>query len=125
MTKKVKLLNLDTLAESKEELVVVLNGKEHKLKEMSVSDFIWAQKNLKDVSQGSSEEEVVKSLVAMLLRQFPTMSESELMELSASTLNQLTEFVQSVGMKGAEAAVAEAEAEAVSKGEVVTTAAAS
>ncbi len=122
---KTKLLNLDTLSDSNEELVVVLNGNEHKLKEMSVSDFIWAQANIKTASEKQEESEVVEALVTMLTRQFPTMTRAELMELSFSKLNQLTAFVQSVGMKGAEAAVAEAEAEAVSKGEVVTTAAAS
>lgn len=116
---KTKLLNLDTLAD--EELVVVLGGKEHKLKEMSVADFIWAQQNLKTISQKSEEAEIMESLIEMLLRQFPTMERNDLVSLPLQKLNQLTEFVQSFGMKGAEKAVDEAEKSA--KGETLPTAA--
>jgi hypothetical protein len=116
---KTKLLNLDTLAD--EELIVVLGGKEHKLKEMSVADFIWAQQNLKSVSQKSDEVEIMESMIGMFLRQFPTMERKDLESLPLQKLNQMAEFVQSFGMKGAEKAVEEAEKS--SKGETVPTAA--
>jgi sulfur carrier protein ThiS len=50
-----KLLNLDEFGGS-ETLTIVLNGTEHKLQEMTVADFIWAQKEMK--RQESMQDEV-------------------------------------------------------------------
>lgn len=105
-----KLLNLDEFSES-ESLNIVLNGATHKLQEMTVSDFIWAQKELKRQEGLNDEVAVFESLVTMLSRQFPTVPEGEFNKLPMSKLRKLMDFVNAISQQGAEKAIAEQNAE--------------
>jgi hypothetical protein len=105
-----KFLNLDEFGEG-EVLTIVLNGKEHRLQEMTVSDFIWAQKEMKRQESISDEVAVFESLVTMLSRQFPTVEKRELEALPMNKLRKLMDFVNSMAQQGAESAVAAANQE--------------
>jgi hypothetical protein len=100
-----KLLNLDEFGGS-ETLTIVLNGTEHKLQEMTVADFIWAQKEMKRQESMQDEVAVFESLVNVLARQFPSVPKEELHKLPMSKLRALMDFVNSIAQQGAEATVA-------------------
>lgn len=100
-----KLLNLDEFG-ANETLTIVLNGAEHKLQEMTVSDFIWAQKELKTQEDMKDELAVFESLVRMLSRQFPSVPDGEFNKLPMSKLRALMDFVNTLSQQGAEKALA-------------------
>lgn len=100
-----KLLNLDEFGAT-ETLTIVLNGSEHRLQEMTVEDFIWAQKEMKRQESLHDEVAVFESLVNILSRQFPTISKESLHKLPMSKLRALMDFVNSIAQQGAEATVA-------------------
>jgi len=105
---KTRFLNLDEL-KAPEEVVVKLNGQEHQLKEMSVADFIWAQKNLKKLEEVEDEGQQILTLIEVLHRMFPTIPKNELENLGLAKLNALADFAIQVGMQGAEETIKEAE----------------
>jgi hypothetical protein len=105
-----KLLNLDEYGEV-ETLTIQLNGKEHKLQEMTVADFIWVQKEIKRQESMKDEVAVFESLVDMLHRQFPTIERHELEGMPMGKLRKLMDFVNSIAQQGAEGAIAAAAAE--------------
>ena len=105
-----KLLNLDEYGEG-DSLTIVLNGNSHKLQEMTVSDFVWAQKELKNQEGSTDEIAVFESLVRMLGRQFPTVPAGEFEALPMSKLRKLMDFVNNISQQGAEKALAEQNAQ--------------
>jgi hypothetical protein len=111
-----KLLNLDDLGET-EVMTIRLNGVDHKLQEMTVADFIWAQKEIKRQESLKDEVAVFESLVDMLGRQFPTVPKEELQAMPMGKLRKLMDFVNSIAQQGAEGAVAAANAENPPKAE--------
>lgn len=98
----IKLLNLDDFGD-KEVVTIVLNGKQHKLAEMTVKDFIWVQKEIKRQEKLDDEVAVFESLVTMLAHQFPTVSKEEFESLPMLKLRKLMDFVNALSQQGAEA----------------------
>lgn len=106
---KVRFLNLDEVT-PEAEVVVTIDGQDHKMVEMSVSDFLWAQKRLADLEDNKDEMSPVEMLqvtVDVLCRQFPTVKREQFERLGLTRLNKLVQFTQETAAKGAEDAVAE------------------
>lgn len=109
-----RFLDLDALA-SEVAVSITLNGTKHDMAEMSVQDFVWAQKlagenenfdpdNMKDEDYAT----IMGRMVDVLARQFPTCERSEIAELPIVKLTTLIKFVGDLGAEGAASAIAEA-----------------
>jgi len=94
MSKK-KLLNLDELAG--DEIVIILNGNEHKLKESTVEDFIANAKDIESVGKSASIEEEMELSKKMLKRSFPTLKDEDIMNLTMPQINKLVQFARDAG----------------------------
>lgn len=101
-----KFLNLDEF-QTPEEVTIRHNGVDHHMKEMSVADFIWAQKNLKNADKGS-EEDQLGELVDVVHRQFPTFPKEEIMSLGLTKLRAITDFLTQIAVSGAQDTVKKA-----------------
>lgn len=89
------VLNLDEI-ETGLERAIVLGGKRHALKPMSVEDYI-AQ--LKDAQSAETEKDPVKMfelMVASVQRAFPSLKPAEVRKLSVAQLQKMMAFVQSI-----------------------------
>ena len=91
----VKYLDLDAVKQA--EVVVKLNGKSHKLKPVSVSDFVENTKLIASLGPNADLETEMATIIKMLLRSFPTMVETDLTNLSFDQLNKLLEFAKEFG----------------------------
>ena len=109
-------LDLDALA-PEVAVSIRINGNKHEMSEMSVADFVWAQRlsgeqakldldNIEDDSK--AYEEIMTSMIDLLARQFPTCPRKEIEELPIVKLTALVRFTGQLGAEGAEAAVVEA-----------------
>lgn len=94
MTEKTQYLDLDAVLADEPEVVVKLNGKEHKLAPLSVKGFVENVKQAQALPTEPSIDQEVDMMVAVLLRSFPTMSRDELLKLNFSHLNRIVEFSQ-------------------------------
>jgi hypothetical protein len=81
-------LDLDAIAEGAE-LVVKLKGKEHKLKQASVADFIANTKQLQKLQGKMTIEEEFDQLIEMILRCFPTMKRDDIDGMTVPQMNRL------------------------------------
>lgn len=106
-----RFLDLDALA-PEIGVSITLKGKNHKMAEMSVQDFVWAQKlagenkeldpeNMKD----EDFEYVMTRMIDVLARQFPTCEREDIAGLPISKLTALIKFTGQLGAEGAVAAV--------------------
>lgn len=94
MSDNTKILNLDEITPPLE-VVVKLNGKEHKLKTFTVEDFVENTKLAQSVTGTElTVEEEVNIVIKMLIRAFPTMSESDLRSMSLDKLSAILEFAR-------------------------------
>ena len=107
-----RFLDLDALAPDVG-VSIKLKGKSHKMAEMSVQDFVWAQKlageNKKLDPDNMKEEDfeyVMTRMVDVLSRQFPTCERQQIADLPISKLTALIKFTGQLGAEGAVAAVA-------------------
>ena len=116
MTEKVeaRFLDLDALA-PEVAVSIRINGNKHKMAEMSVADFVWAQKLTGEQAKLDPEnmketdyEGIMASMVDVLDRQFPSCPREEIASLPITKLTALIQFTGQLGAEGAEAAVAEA-----------------
>ena len=89
----IKYLDLDSV-DSGLEVVVKLDGVEHKLQQVTVEDFIANTKLLQNMKAEASLEEEVEVVITMLLRAFPTMNREQLRKLSMAKLNAILDFAQ-------------------------------
>lgn len=109
MSQSPNYLDLDAVL-PEVELVVKLNGKEHRLKPLSVEDFV---RNMKDqaalaASSGDVETEI-DTVIKMLARAFPTMQAADLKKVELNKLWKLLEFArENNGSKAAEGELTEA-----------------
>ncbi len=109
-----KFLDLDALA-PEVEVFITLNGNKHKMAEMTVQDFVWAQKLASDNDKIDTDdmkdedyEIVMGRMVDVLARQFPSCERKEIADLPIAKLTALIKFTGDLGAEGAATAIAEA-----------------
>lgn len=88
-----KILNLDELGK-KEVRAIVIGGKEHEIKEMSVEDFIEVTKSAEKLEKTTDPAEQIQETVNMLQRALPTVDRKDLLALSFEKLTALGAFVR-------------------------------
>lgn len=88
-----KTLNLDSLG-AKDKRELVLNGKSHEIKSMSVKTFIATTKIIENLKDDQSAAGQIGGTVAIIRQNVPTVSEDELLCLSLEQLKVLMEFVR-------------------------------
>lgn len=89
-----KMLNMDEI-QSEAKKVLKLNGNEHQLKEMSVSEFIKLTLEAeKDDGKEMLLSAQVKKLVELAGNAFPTIPVAELKALSLDQLNTIISFAR-------------------------------
>jgi len=109
-----RFLDLDALAPAID-VSITLNGEKHVMAEMSVADFVWAQKMAGEQEKLKEEDltdedysRILGSMVDVLDRQFPTCPREEIAELPIVKLTALIQFTGQLGAEGATAAIEEA-----------------
>ena len=112
-----RFLDLDALA-PEVAVSIRIKGEKYEMAEMSVADFVWAQKLAGEQSKLDPEtieeddtdayESVMGSMIDLLARQFPTCPREDIATLPITKLSALIRFTGNLGAEGAEAAVAEA-----------------
>lgn len=119
-----RFLDLDALA-PEVAVSITLNGNKHEMAEMSVQDFVWAQKlageNETIDPKNMNDEDyavIMERMIDVLFRQFPTCKREEIASLPIAKLTALIKFTGDLGAEGAVVAISEAQAEG--KGEVTT-----
>jgi hypothetical protein len=91
-----KVINLDQL-ETRKDKAVLLKGKEHIMKTLTVKDYILQLKNQQEIEKLSSEPEptmetadrLIELTVDALHQLFPTISKEDLMSLNMDQLNAM------------------------------------
>jgi hypothetical protein len=110
--KNIKLLDLDKIPAGQPEVVVKLNGKEHRLKPMTVDGFIQNMKLVQGMKNEGNFEEEIEVVKDMILILFPTMTREDLGTMTFPQLEALKNFAQEAsGSNEAEAGAAEAASE--------------
>lgn len=111
---EVKFLDLDSLA-SDIAVTILINGNKHEMAEMTVADFVWAQKvagEQEKLDADNLKEEdytrIMGRMIDMLDRQFPSCPREEIAALSITKLTALIKFTGQLGAEGATAAIEEA-----------------
>jgi hypothetical protein len=110
-SKATNFLDLDAVA-PEVDLTVKLNGKKHKLKPLSVEDFIKNTQDQMSLSGASNVEDEVNLVLKMLTRAFPTIAEDELRAVPLNKLWKLLEFARDNNGSGKVEDEARAEQEA-------------
>ena len=87
-----KLLNLDDLPTG-DEKTIVLKGKRHQMKPLSVGQFIEQQKTASKLETDDDLSGMVDLLVGTIGRAFPTMPEDELRGLTMGQLQSVFQFL--------------------------------
>lgn len=113
-SQETRFLDLDALVPDIA-VSIKIDGEKHEMAEMSVKDFVWAQKITGEQKKLDPEtmtdedhENVLKSMVDVLHRQFPTCDRTKIAALPISKLTALIKFTGQLGAEGATAAIAEA-----------------
>ncbi len=84
------ILDLDALV--KDEFVVKLNGKEHKLHPVTLGTFLENIKDIEKIGKAASTEEEIAMTHKMLQRAFPTMEMTDINGLTLIQMNSILEF---------------------------------
>jgi len=103
-------LDLDALVNV--EKTVRFKGKEHKLKHVSVQDFVDNVKLAQSLGPDAGIEKEVEATITMLLKAFPTMDRADLMDVPLEALNKILAFAQANDGSDAVKGAAEADAKA-------------
>lgn len=99
------VLDLDELV--KDEFVVKLNGREHKLHQVTLGTFLENIKDIEKIGKSASIEDEISLTRKMLQRAFPTMETADLDGLTVIQMNKILDFAyenngQKAGEKKAE-----------------------
>ncbi|TDW20403.1 hypothetical protein EV128_12533 [Rhizobium azibense] len=94
-------LDLDAI-ESPVDFTIKLNGKEHKVVETNVSDFIATARAIESLSVGASVEKELEVSLSIIQRTLPTIPEEELRKLKLSQLHKIRDFVMTANGEKAE-----------------------
>lgn len=100
-------LDLDALSDTTEK-VVKLKGKEHRLRPVTVGQFIENAKIVQSLGTNPKFEDEFEAIVKMLLKAFPTLERRDLEDLPIEHLNKILEFARDYD--GTNAAAQEANA---------------
>jgi len=84
--------------------VIVLKGKKHALKPLSVNDVIENGRAAERLEKATSETEQFEILIDMLARSFPTMEREAWAEMSVEQLQAVFQCAQEVGREANEQA---------------------
>ncbi|OCP21897.1 MULTISPECIES: hypothetical protein [unclassified Ensifer] len=104
-------LDLDSV-EADIDFTVKLNGKDHKVKESSVSDFLANVRAIESLAVGASVEKEYEVIIGIIQRALPTVSAQELQGLRLTQLHKIRDYVMTAnGEKAEEAAPGEGAAE--------------
>lgn len=101
MTVEPVYLDLDAI-ESPVDFTVKLNGKEHRVVETSVSDFIATARAIESLSVGASVEQELEVSLSIIQRTLPSIPEDELRKLKLSQLHKIRDFVMTANGEKAE-----------------------
>lgn len=88
-----KTLNLDSLG-AKEQRELVMGGKTHVVKPMSVKAFIATTKVIESLKEDQSVAAQINGTVSIIRNSVPTLDEEELFALPLEHLRTLMEFVR-------------------------------
>lgn len=105
-----KFLDLDAV-HSDVEFTIKLKGKEHKLREATVEDFIVNAKAIENLTMNASPTKELEITMQMVKRSFPTVSDEDLNGLTFSQLKAIADYARE-----ANGEVAEKQDEAESEG---------
>ena len=104
-------INLDELG-GDVAVTVQLGGIKHEMRDMTVEDFVWVQKEAKKAEKRSASEDPdeaeVDKAIDVIIRQFPTMTKEMLKAAKFRQLMGLINFLNKMGSAGSEEAVASA-----------------
>jgi len=84
------VLDLDELV--KDEFVVKLNGREHKLHPVTLGSFLENIKDIEKIGKAASIEDEIGLTRKMLQRAFPTMEMNDLDGLTLVQMNKILDF---------------------------------
>ena len=87
-----KLLNLDELP-VRDEKVVVLGGKRHAMRPMSIGDFIRHQKVADEVDVAGNVGAQFEAIIDAILSVFPTIARADLEALTMDKVDALFRFI--------------------------------
>jgi hypothetical protein len=88
-----KLLNLDELP-TRFEKTIVLNGKRHEMRPLSVGQFIEQQKTARRLDGDADIGDAVEMIIETICGAFPTMTPEELRSITFDKLNAIFEFLR-------------------------------
>lgn len=98
-----KYLDLDAVS-STVDFTIKFNGKEHKVIETTLEDFIANDKLVREQGLQGDLASEIQVMVKIIRRSIPTITEEELMKLSFSQLNSIRDFVTTANGEKAEVA---------------------
>lgn len=122
MTKKTGpiYLDLDAVAADRNEIVLKLNGKEHTMKHATVRDFVENTKSINTIGAAGDLEAETASVIGIIKKGFPDISEEDLWDLGLDQLNAIMEFLRE--NNGENDVTEQAQAEAEAEGNATATA---
>lgn len=88
-----KILNLDEIA-PKETLTVVVDGTSHKMRPITVSDYLANMKLIEDLGMNPTMSQEIEASIEMIQRAFPTMKKDELKGWSVERMRMLVEIAR-------------------------------
>lgn len=95
------VLDLDELV--KDEFVVKLNGREHKLHQVTLGTFLENIKDIEKIGKSASIEDEIGLTRKMLQRAFPSMETADLDGLTVAQMNKILDFAyENNGQKAGE-----------------------
>lgn len=97
-----KVLNLDKI-ETKRDKVVILNGKEHVMKTLTVKEYIESMKSAEKIDKLASKadisnaSQILELTLDALNKFFPTIKRTELEQLSYEQLTAIRQLAEDIG----------------------------
>ena len=96
-------LDLDEIG-TQDTMVVKIRGREHKLREATVDDFIANTRESQRLAKDAkTPDEELEAILNMILRAFPTLTRTDLGGVSMSNLNKL--LASAFAMNGQDAGI--------------------
>lgn len=86
-------LDLDSV-QPESNFVLKLNGREHKLRETTIADFIENTKAVEKLGLNTSAVEEMELTIGMIRRSFPTLPEDELRSLTFTQLQAIVDYAR-------------------------------
>lgn len=91
-----KLLNLDELPTAAD-VAIVLNGRRHVMKPMTLGDFIRQQKAAEALKGQNNVAAEIDTLIGVVVTAFPTLPRDEVEALDLGRLNAIFDFLGAQG----------------------------